>query len=236
MFGYRGVNIVGTVAAHRGVIDGLNQLADRAFDVPVLQHRHWDPVWAAARDTGLPVSFHVGGDISEVMQDLGEIGTKSNFGRASSIIILDNYRCLSELIFGGVCHRFPEVNFVSVESGAGWLPFALETFDWQWQNGRVTEEHPEYELLPSQYFERQIYGSFWFERASARAALERFPRNLMWETDYPHPTSMHPTPGTPAQQPAEYADQNLGDLPEAILRSVFHETAARLYQVEGPNG
>jgi predicted TIM-barrel fold metal-dependent hydrolase len=208
----------------------------QTFGQPVLHHRHWDRVWAAARDTGLPVSFHVGGDISEVTNDAGEIGTKANFGRASSVIILDNYRCLSELIFGGVCHRFPEVSFVSVESGAGWLPFALEAFDWQWRNGRVAQEHPEWDLLPSEYFERQVYGSFWFERESVRPALERFPDNLMWETDYPHPTSMFPTPGTPAQRPADYAEANLADLPEATLRNVFHATAARLYRVEGPNG
>lgn len=208
----------------------------QAFGQPVLSHRHWDPVWAAARDTGLPVSFHVGGDVSEVVNDAGGIGIKANFGRASSVIFLDNYRCIAELIFGGVCHRFPEVRFVSVESGAGWLPFALEAFDWQWRNGRVASEHPEYDLLPSEYFERQIYGSFWFEQDAARAALARLPDNLMWETDFPHPTSMHPTPGTPAQRPAEYADLTLADLPEDTLRKVFHATAARLYRVEGPEG
>jgi len=171
-----------------------------------------------------------------LFQNSGDWGVKANFSRLSSTIFIDNSKCIADVIFGGVCHRFPKLKMVSVESAAGWLLSALESMDWQWQNGGVAKEHPEYDLLPSQYFERQIYGSFWFERASARAALERFPRNLMWETDYPHPTSMHPTPGTPAQQPAEYADQNLGDLPEAILRSVFHETAARLYRVEGPNG
>jgi len=206
----------------------------QAFGQPVLADRHWDPVWSAARAADLPISFHVGGDISEVTHDAGGIGIKANFGRASSIIILDNYRCIAELIFGGVCHRFPEVRFVSVESGAGWLPFAMEAFDWQWRNGRVGAEHPEYDLLPSEYFERQIYGSFWFERASVRPALERFPENLMWETDFPHPTSMFPTPGTPAQRPADYADDHLADLPEKTLRSVLHETAARLYRVELP--
>ena len=40
----------------------------------------------------------------------------------------------SDLVFGGVCHRFPELRFVSVESGVGWLPGVLETFDWQWGN------------------------------------------------------------------------------------------------------
>jgi len=206
----------------------------QAFGEPPLAHRHWDRLWAAARDAGLPVSFHVGaGDVTDVVKDPAGIGTKANFGRVSSTIILDNFRCIAELIFGGVCHRFPEVDFVSVESGVGWLPFAVETFDWQWQNGRVREEHPEYDLLPSEYFRRQVYGSFWFERGTLAPALERFPDNLMWETDFPHPTSQSPTPGTPARPPREYADACLAGLPEATLAKVLHGTAARLYGLDG---
>ena len=89
---------------------------------------------------------------------------------------------LADLIFGGVCHRFPELKFVSVESGVGWLPFILEGFDWQWRNSGIWREHPEYELLPSEYFRRQIYGCFWFEgrrAADSRSAIERFPGNLL---------------------------------------------------------
>ena len=40
------------------------------------------------------------------------------------------------------------LNFVSVESGIGWIPFALEALDWQWRNCGVHKEHPEYDLLP----------------------------------------------------------------------------------------
>ena len=43
-------------------------------------------------------------------------------------------------------------NFVSVESGVGWIPFALDALDWQWKNCGVAHEHPEYDLLPSEYF------------------------------------------------------------------------------------
>ena len=49
-------------------------------------------------------------------------------------------------VFGGICHRFPELKFVSVESGASWLPFAIEAFDWQWQNNGVVTEHT-YDVL-----------------------------------------------------------------------------------------
>ena len=73
-------------------------------------------------------------------------------------------RVIANLITGGVCHRFPNLKFVSVESGVGWIPFALEHLDWQWKNCGVPQEHPEYDLLPSEYFMRQMYGCFWFER------------------------------------------------------------------------
>ena len=55
------------------------------------------------------------------MNDASEMGMKANFARGSSLALLDNQNCLANLIFGGVCARFPELDFVSVESGAGWL-------------------------------------------------------------------------------------------------------------------
>ena len=88
-----------------------------------------------------------------------------------------NAKTIAQLITGGICHRFPDLDFVSVESGIGWIPFALAALDWQWQNCGVPAEHPEYDLLPSEYFRRQIYGCFWFERDTAahgdRAARRR---------------------------------------------------------------
>ena len=83
----------------------------------------------------------------------------------------------------------------------------LETFDWQWKGGDIRNEHPEYDLLPSEYFRRQIYGSFWFERASALSAIELYPDNIMFETDFPHPTSMSPGPATSAIRPDLYIEQ-----------------------------
>jgi predicted TIM-barrel fold metal-dependent hydrolase len=203
------------------------------FGLPVLADRQWDPVWAAAEAAGLPVSFHIGaGDISDLFDDPARLGVKTNFARASSLYFMENSRCLADLTFGGICHRFPALRFVSVESGAGWLPFVLEGFDWQWKNGGVCKEHPEYDLLPSDYFRRQIYGCFWFEDAAVRAALARFPDNLLYETDFPHPTCMAPGPQTPACRPREYASRVLGDLPAATVRKVLHDTAARLYGLE----
>jgi predicted TIM-barrel fold metal-dependent hydrolase len=200
------------------------------YDEPPLGSAHWDPIWAAARATGLSVSFHIGGGgLGNLMEDVGGIGLQANLGKESAMMILDNMRCLGDLFFGGVCHRFPEVRFVSVESGVGWLPGVLEAFDWQWRNGGIGEEHPEYDLLPSDYFQRQVYACFWFERAAAVSAIERYPDNILYETDFPHPTCQHPGPRTPAQRPRDYATESLGGLSDDVLAKVLHDNAAALY-------
>ena len=85
------------------------------------------------------------------------------------------------------------------------MSFLLEALDWQWRNHGLPAQNPGY-LLPSEYFNRQIYGTFWFERDSALHAIEALgSKNLMYETDFPHPTSMSPGPGSPAAvAPSEF--------------------------------
>ncbi|MCH7599973.1 MAG: amidohydrolase [Myxococcales bacterium] len=202
-----------------------------AFGEPRLAHKHWDPFWAAVDDTGLPISFHIGaGDISDIINDTCDMGTRANFSRTSSTIFMQNMNCIADVIFGGVCHRYPKLNMVSVESGVGWLPSFLEMADWQFTNGQVRKEHPEYDLLPSEYFKRQIYACFWFEDKVLGSAIETMADNLCWETDYPHPTCQYPGPAnTRSEHPRDYVDRVMGHLPEETLQKVLHDTAARLY-------
>ena len=215
---------------HRAVLFGSRP---ETFGQPVLAHKHWDPIWAATRDAGLPISFHIGsGDLTDIVNDRAEMGAKANFARGGSLALLDNQACLANLIFGGVCARFPDLDFVSVESGVGWLSCVLEMFDWQWTNGDVAKEHPEYDLIPSEYFERQVYGSFWFEKRDIANSINKFPKNLMWETDYPHPTSQYPSPNSTAVHPRDYVEDVFAGVDEVVARKVLQDTPARLYNVE----
>ena len=172
--------------------------------------RHWDPMWASAQEKGLPVNFHIAsGDISLFTSGggLAGAGPHANYASMGVSFFMGNARTISSLICGGICHRFPELNFVSVESGIGWIPFALDSLDWQWKNCGVALEHPEYDLLPSEYFKRQMYGCFWFERDTARAAIDRLgDDNFLYETDFPHPTSMSPGPATSAISPRDFIE------------------------------
>jgi predicted TIM-barrel fold metal-dependent hydrolase len=197
---------------------------------PVLRDRHWDPIWAAAQDAGLSISFHIGGgSLTDQFDDPANTGIKATFARVSTLATLDNARCIADVIFSGIPHRFPRLPLVSVESGVGWIPYLIESLDWQWKNNGVHDEHPEYDLLPSEYFRRQIYSSFWFEEAGLAKAVELYPDNVMFETDYPHPTCQAPGPASTGTHPAQYAERALAGIPEATLAKVLHSTAARIY-------
>jgi len=220
-------------AGHKGLVFTQDP---SYFGLPGLTERHWDPMWSAAQERGLPINFHIAsGDLSLFESGGGhpDDGKHATYASMGVSFFLNNARTIAQLTCGGVCHRFPELNFVSVESGIGWIPFALASLDWQWKNCGVHLEHPEYDLLPSDYFRRQIYGCFWFERDTALSAIDQLgPDNVLYETDFPHPTSMSPGPASSAIAPDAYIDEALGDLPEATLRKVLHDNAARIYHLD----
>ena len=90
---------------HRAVLFGSRP---ETFGEPPLAHKHWDPIWAATQEAGLPISFHIGaGDLSDLVNDRPRWGSKANFARGGSLALLDNQNCLASLIFGGVCAPLP---------------------------------------------------------------------------------------------------------------------------------
>jgi uncharacterized protein len=215
---------------HRGIVFTQDPAH---FGLPGLTDRHWDRMWASAQEKGLPVNFHIASGDTSLLGSLNpEDGRHAGYASLGVQFFMGNARTIAQLVCGGICHRFPDLNFVSVESGIGWIPYALAALDWQWRNCGVAEEHPEYDLLPSEYFRRQIYGCFWFETDTATFAIEALGAdNVLYETDFPHPTSMSPGPASAAQAPNEYIEAALGHLPEATLRKVLHDNAARLYRL-----
>jgi uncharacterized protein len=219
-----------TRLGHSGVIMGGQP---EFFGQPKLTDPYWDQLWASAQEKGLPIDFHIAsGDLSNFHLHHSSVGEHAAFSGLAVMFTMENVKTLSQIIMGGICHRFPKLNFVSVESGIGWLPFALEMLDWMWLNCGVRQEHPEYDLMPSEYFQRQIYGCFWFERGTLKSTIEQIgANNILYESDYPHPTSMSPGPASIAVPPRQYIDEVLGDLPEDVSRKVLHDNAARIYNL-----
>jgi uncharacterized protein len=208
--------------------------------LPPMRDHHWDPVLALAEDLEMPASFHIGfGSIDnatiDVIRDLYEINytTKEKDleqAQMGVLMFLGNAAVITDLCMCGVCERFPRLKFVSVESGFGYVPFLLEAMDWQYKNNRGSRSRLE-KPLPSEYFRRQVYATFWFEK-NTLALLDGLVDNLMFESDYPHGTSLSPGPGSTALSPKETAAGSLASLPQEVQRKLLHDTAARVYKLE----
>jgi predicted TIM-barrel fold metal-dependent hydrolase len=211
-------------AGHRGV---LFTGEPQSFGLPILGHRHWDPIWAAAQDANLPVSFHIGsGDFGdEWSEERVEVeGYAATSARAGAKIFMT-----LDLLFSGVLERFPKLRFVSVESGVGWLPFLLESADYQYKAMAVAGERNDFKMLPSEYFKRQVYACCWFETITSDAIVDRVGEdNIMFETDFPHPTSIY------GDEVQATIDSSLGTLSERVRQKLIWQNAARLYEIEEP--
>jgi hypothetical protein len=157
-------------------------------------------------------------------------GEAAQFARNGTLMLLGNVATVVACMTGGVCHRHPGLRFVSVESGLGWIPFVLQSADWQWKNSGAHIENPDM-LLPSEYFMRQIYGSFWFEQGIG-PVLDSLQDNAMYETDFPHPTSMSPGPASYADVPRDFIDASLSDIDDHVLEKVMFRNAARVYGLD----
>jgi predicted TIM-barrel fold metal-dependent hydrolase len=200
------------------------------FGLPVLGDKHWDPLWSVAQETGLPIQFHIGsGDMTSKFtpERVAAHGTAATYALSSVELFLKNGTQVADLLLSGVLPRFPGLNFVSVESGIGWIPFVLEAVDHHYLSARKNRTC-EWDMLPSQYFERQVYATFWFETVAPRRLLNDIPiGNLLFETDFPHPTCLF-------DDIDERIHASLGGLDAAQRHQLLWGNAATLYGVETP--
>jgi predicted TIM-barrel fold metal-dependent hydrolase len=203
--------------------------------LPRLVDDYWEPLLGQAQDMGLSMNFHVGFlSSSEDLKGAVDQSKKLDFTKESSLTLLGNAQNVAEVVLSGVCHRYPDLKFVSVENGAGWLPFLAESMDWQWLNVGAHKDYPE-RLLPSEYMHRQIYGMYWFEQESIQRVIHELEDNLMFETDFPHATSLSPGPASESPSPRDVMERSLGGLPEETIGKVLQYTATKLYDLEPPS-
>ena len=164
--------------------------------LPDLGEEAWRPLWEFCCDHELPVNFHIGASESS----MGWFGTSpwpsqgedQKLAIGSAMMYLTNARVLANLIFSGVLERHPTLKIVSVESGIGWIPFVLESLDYQMDQLR-THVQSQFSLRPSDYFRRQMFGCYWFEDVAPDVLINQLgPDCVLFETDFPHPTCLYP--------------------------------------------
>ena len=152
------------------------------------------------------------------------MSAESKLAVGSTMMFVSNAKTMINLITSGVLERFPKLKFVSVESGIGWIPFILEALEYELHEAGANVDK-RLSLTPREYFERQVFGCFWFEKRDLADQIRRVGvDNCMFETDFPHPTCLYP-------HPLDTAVEALAGLTAEETRKVMSGNAAKLYKI-----
>ncbi|MDE0214580.1 MAG: amidohydrolase family protein, partial [Deltaproteobacteria bacterium] len=150
---------------------------------------HYERYWAASQDLDMPVHLHILTGFGDSMHRQTSTGMKRyRIGVEQTREIED---ALFDIIFSGVLERYPNLKVVSVENEIGWMPFWLGQCDKNFRRHRHAQPLP-IDKLPSEYFHRQVYATFFNDHIGGRLLGWWGADNCMWSNDYPHQNSTWP--------------------------------------------
>ena len=210
---------------------GVNMTSDpQDLGSPDLGDRAWDPFWEVCTELQLPVHFHIGASIT-TMTFYGKYAWPSHdndtkLAIGGSLLFIGNARVVTNLILSGLFDRHPDLKVVSVESGVGWIPFILETLDYE-MHENAPRKLAQLRKLPSEYFRSNLYATFWFEKNGNKLPdlVEAVGEdNILFETDFPHPTCLYP-------KPLETVQDKMATLSPEARAKILGENARKLYRL-----
>ena len=195
--------------------------ADRPYSDPL-----YDPFWQAASQAGLPVSLHIIASRGRVSTSVGQMIGRNARGHAGvwyMQVIAEIQDSLASLVFGGVLERFPELQIVSAENDAGWLPHFCYRMD------HVYDKHHEIwsystPRRPSEYVRRQVFATFQDDYTGPAAHAYFGADNFLWASDFPHSDSTFP-------ESRAWIERNFAGVPPEVRRKIVHDNAVSLYRM-----
>jgi predicted TIM-barrel fold metal-dependent hydrolase len=184
----------------------------------------WEEVFQTCNDTGIPLNFHLNASLDANSAIWDNLGLRS--APADSCAAASHWLRRDDVELHGVgdLDKYPKLKIGLIESGAGWVPFWLEAMEHQLDEFR-TAENRGLKLRPKEYFKRHFWVSFWFETYAPTKMLEEIgATKLMFETDFPHPTSLYP--GV-----QEKLVKTLGGYDYETRKQVLERNAVNLYNL-----
>jgi predicted TIM-barrel fold metal-dependent hydrolase len=205
---------------HRTVAKGAKAITFSENPVPLglpsFHTDHWDPLFAAAEEAGIPLCMHFGtsGQAPTTAPDAPFAVTITLFGCNSMFAAAD-------LMFSPVFHRHPGLKVALAEGGVGWVPYLLERADYVWDRHRYYQNVNQ-EMKPSDIFRRNIWGCFIDDVHGLRSRDVIGVDRITWECDYPHSDSNWPNSRKRAVEVfAEVPDDEVHRIVEWNSRELF---------------
>ncbi|MGD0118017.1 MAG: amidohydrolase family protein [Candidatus Binatus sp.] len=154
----------------------------RARDGRTLSYadKSMDALWDEIGRAELPVSFHVGETI--------DFRGRGGFLSTGVTNLAAARRPLSELIFGGVFDRHPNLRIVFAEFGVAWVPVFLQDAEHAYdiEDPILDELNSRPVKRPTHYWHNNCYSTFQNDRLGLKLLEYVGEDRVMWAQDYPH--------------------------------------------------
>ena len=192
--------------------------------VPSFLQDHWTPFLEMCEATGMPLNFHLNAAIDPNTLTWDGFGFEQTLSVVATMFSIGNAATLGNWMVSGRLDQHPKLKIGLIESGAGWVPFAVEALEHQFDE-MLPVKRGMLNKRPWEYFRDHFMCSFWFEKVAPKILLETIGvDNVMFETDFPHPTSLYPG------VQAHLKDVLGGHSPE-IRKKVLQDNPTRLYNL-----
>ena len=200
--------------------EGVGYFGGNGYDSPM-----YEPVWAAAQDLDIPVSFHF--TTNRPMP--GEKKLTRFTDKRALLTNVDHWirMSLSYMIFTGVFERYPKLRIVSVENELSWVPHFLDRIDYTYTQRDLPEDWYRFkeDMLPSDYFHRNVFCSFQEDGLGIKLRQIIGVDCLIWGSDYPHTEGTFP-------KSREILEEILTDCTEEEKAKIAGENTAKLYHFD----
>ena len=191
-----------------------------SWDMEPMWHPVWEPLWQAVNEIGLPLHFHTFPSLPRDKMDQQKgLTRRAAFFTSVAGFQMNLINIVAAVIGSAVLERYPNIRLSFGESGIGWLPYALDRMDFEWED-RFRDLG--LTMRPSDYWRRQCKATFQFDRIGTKLIDDIGVETLMWGSDYPHPDGVWP-------ESSKYIAEQFGHLPPDVVHKITCENAGRFY-------
>jgi predicted TIM-barrel fold metal-dependent hydrolase len=186
--------------------------------------RHYEKFWAAVQEMDMPVSMHANTGVPFVLGGAASWGSDA-VKRITTLVnvkLMYAQNALTQFIFSGALERFPGLRVVLVENEVSWMPYFITQSDKFYK--RANFDNPGMTRTPSEYFQRQIFSTFFNDPPSRWVFGNWGTDNFMWSNDFPHKNSTWP-------HSREVLARDLAHLSAADQTKLVHDNVMRLYKL-----
>jgi predicted TIM-barrel fold metal-dependent hydrolase len=192
--------------------------------LPSFLHDYWTPLLEMCAARGVPINFHLNAAIDPNALTWQGFAFEQTLSVVATMYSIGNAATLGNWIVSGRLDRHPQLKIGLIESGMGWVPFALEALEHQFDE-MLPSKSKILQRRPWDYFRDQFWVTYWFEKVAPKLLLNTIGVDkVLFETDFPHPTSLYP--GV-----QEHIVETLGGYDQSVRKKVLQTNAVKLYNL-----